>query len=139
MRARIVAAAVVLAGCGGERGDFNGRVEGSIEGPLAGESWYCENPGGAYLVMDDSRRNARVVFRGARGAIEPGAWLIGKAPQPGGFGLSAALGAYPDPDAERLDVHVQGGTLTIDANRDGIVSGRYKAETVTVDTLPTLR
>ena len=138
MRARILAV-LALAACGEPRGDFNGRVEGSIEGPLAGESWYCEDASRAYLVMEDPRRKSTIIFNGARGGVEPGAWLLASEAQPGGFGVSTQLEKYPDPDADRLGVSVMGGTLTIDAVRDGVVSGRYSAETVTVDVAPTLR
>ncbi|HEX8671931.1 MAG TPA: hypothetical protein VF710_08590 [Longimicrobium sp.] len=138
MRARaLAAAALVLAGCGKESGDFNGRVGGTIEGPLAGTSWYCESPGGVQLTMEDERRSSVITFIGAPGSLTPGAWLLGMQPQPGGFRVDAALDAYPDPDAERLAIHVRGGKLTIDAVRDGVVSGRYEAETVTTDVKPT--
>lgn len=139
MRPRVLAAAaLVLAGCGDESGDFNGRVGGSVEGPLSGSSWYCEGPGGALLTMEDERRGSAISFVGAPGSITPGAWLLGREPQPGGFKVDAVLDGYPDPDASRLAVHVRGGKLTIDAVRDGMASGRYEAETVTVDVMPTI-
>jgi hypothetical protein len=139
MRARVlIAAALVLAGCGGESGDFNGRVAGALEGPLSGTSWYCEGPAGVLLTMEDERRGSAISFVGAPGSITPGAWLLGMEPQPGGFKVDAVLDRYPDPDADRLAVHVRGGKLTIDAVRDGLVSGRYEAETVTTDVMPTV-
>ena len=139
MRARVLAAAaLVLAGCGKESGDFNGRVGGTIEGPLSGTSWYCESPGGVVLTMEDERRKSVISFAGAPGSIEPGAWLLGMNPQPGGFTVDAVLDQYPDPDADRLAIHVRGGKLTIDAVRDGLVTGRYEAETVTTDVRPTI-
>ncbi len=133
------AAALVLAGCGEEKGDFNGRVSGSIEGVLGGTSWFCEGPGGALLTMEDERRKSAISFIGAPGSITPGAWLLSREPQPGAFRVDAALTGYPDPDAERLAIHVRGGKLTIDAVRDGVASGRYQAETVTTDMMPTVR
>lgn len=138
MRAGLVAAALVLAGCAGESGDFNGRVSGALEGPLGGTSWYCDGPGGAVLTMEDERRGSLITFSGAPGALTPGSWLLGMEQQPGGFQVDAMLKRYPDPDAERLGVHVRGGKLTIDAVRDGVVSGRYEAETVTTDVLQTI-
>ena len=139
MRARAVAAVALLAaGCGKESGDFNGRVSGAVEGPLTGTSWYCEGPGGALLTMEDERRGSAISFVGAPGSITPGSWLLVREPQPGGFRVDAVLSGYPDPDAERLAIHVRGGKLTIDGVRDGLVSGRYEAETVTVDVLPTI-
>lgn len=139
MRARILAAAVlVLAGCAEEKGDFNGRVTGSVEGVLTGTSWYCEGPAGALLTMEDERRKSAISFVGAAGSITPGAWLLGREMQPGGFKVDAVLTSYPDPDASRLAVHVRGGTLTIDAVRDGVASGRYEAQTVTFDVVPTI-
>jgi hypothetical protein len=49
------------------------------------------------------------------------------------------LQLYPDPDAERLEARVRGGTLTIDALQDGTASGRFEADMVTVDAMPTLK
>lgn len=138
MRARVLAAALLVAGCGEESGDFNGRVSGAVEGPLSGTSWYCERPGGALLTMEDERRKSVIAFVGAAGSLTPGSWLLGREQQPGGFRVDPILSGYPDPDAERLAIHVRGGKLTIDAVRDGLVSGRYEAETVTVDVLPTI-
>jgi hypothetical protein len=134
----VAAAALLAAGCGKETGDFNGRVTGAVEGPLNGTSWYCEGPGGALLTMEDERRGSVISFVGAPGAITPGAWLLVREAQPGGFRVDAVLSGYPDPDAERLAIHVRGGKLTIDAVRDGVASGRYEAETVTTDVLPTI-
>ena len=134
----VAATALLAAGCGEKRGDFNGRVGGGVEGPLSGTSWYCEGPAGALLTMEDERRGSVISFVGAPGSLTPGAWLLSREPQPGAFQVDAALTRYPDPDAERLAIHVRGGKLTIDAVRDGLVSGRYEAETVTVDVLPSI-
>jgi len=133
----VLAAALMLAGCGEETGDFNGRVSGDVEGPLSGTAWYCEGPGGALLTMDDERRGSAISFVGVPGSLTPGAWLLGREPQPGRFKVDAVLHRYPDPDAARLAVHVSEGKLTIDAVRDGLATGRYEAKTVTVDVQPT--
>ncbi len=140
MRARAaVAASLVLAACAGERtGDFNGRVEGSIEGVLSGESWYCDGPNGAALVMVDRRSGSTITFDADQGGVKPGAWLVRGERQPGAFAASTAFDTTFDPDAGRLAVHVRSGTLTIDAVQDETASGRYRAETVTVDALPTV-
>jgi hypothetical protein len=132
-----VAASLVLAACAGERtGDFNGRVEGSIEGVLSGESWYCDGPRGAALVMEDRRTGSTVTFDAEPGGVRAGAWLLRAERQPGTFGVATAFDTVFDPDARRLGVHVSSGTLTIDAVQDETASGRYRAEMVTVDALP---
>ncbi len=139
MRMRHAALALVLAGCGEKGGDFEGRVTGSIEGPMRGTAWYCDSPIGATLLVHDERRKVMIAFTGAPGAVKPGAWLLRQEAQPGGFGVNAMLQLYPDPDAERLEARVRGGTLTIDAVADGLASGRYQADVVTIDVMPTLK
>ena len=138
MRARAALLALALAACGEPEGDFNGRVEGSFEGALSGGSWYCDGPRGAALVMVDRRTGSTITFDADPGGVKPGAWLVRAERQPGTFALATAFDTVFDPDADRLSVHVRSGTLTIDAVREEIASGRYKAETVTVDGLPTI-
>ena len=138
MRARAALLAVVLAACGEAKGDFNGRVEGAFEGVLSGESWYCDGPNGAALVMVDRRSGSTITFDADQGGVKPGAWLVRAERQPGTFAASTAFDTTFDPDAGRLGVHVRSGTLTIDAVQDGTASGRYRAEMVTVDALPTI-
>lgn len=140
MRVRRAAlAACLLAGCGENRGDFEGRVTGSIEGPMRGTAWYCEGPRGSTLLVSDERRKAMIAFNGAPGAVKPGAWLLRAEAQPGTFAVTPMLQLYPDPDAERLEARVRAGTLKIDAVRDGTASGRFEADMVTVDAMPTLK
>jgi hypothetical protein len=136
---RGVLAAFLLAGCGEKGGEFEGRVTGAIEGPMRGAAWYCEGPQGAVLLVSDERRKAMIAFNGAPGAVKPGAWLLRAEVQPGTFAVTPMLQLYPDPDAERLEAHVRGGTLTIDAVRDGTASGRYQVDVVTIDAMPTLK
>lgn len=141
MRMTLSAAAACagLAACGGgggEAGEFNGRVEGSIEGVLRGGAWFCDAPSGALLVAEDERRGSMIVFQGPQGSVKPGAWLLNDDPQPGGFVLNALLQNYPDPDAARLESITRGGTLTLDTVAGGFASGRFTAETVTVDAVP---
>jgi hypothetical protein len=138
MRARAALLPLALAGCAGQEGDFNGRVEGAFEGVLSGESWYCEGPSGAALVMVDRRSGSTITFDADPGGVKPGAWLVRGQRQPGTFAVTTAFDTTFDPDAGRLAVHVRSGTLTIDAVQDGTASGRYRAETVTVDALPTV-
>ncbi|HEX8361097.1 MAG TPA: hypothetical protein VF613_13375 [Longimicrobium sp.] len=139
MRRGLIVASLLLAGCGEKGGDFEGRVTGSIEGPMRGTAWHCEGPRGSLLVVHDERRKAMIAFTGAPGAIKPGAWLLRQEALPGGFGMNAMMQLYPDPDAERLEARVRGGTLTIDAIDDGLAAGRYQADVVTVDVIPTLK
>ena len=136
---RMVLAAFLLAGCGEKGGDFEGRVTGSIEGPMRGTAWWCDGPRGATLVVSDERRKVMIAFNGAPGAVKPGAWLLRAEVQPGTFAVTPMLQLYPDPDAERLEARVRGGTLTIDAVQDGTASGRYEADMVTVDAMPALK
>ncbi len=139
MRHGALAACLLLAGCGEKTGDFEGRATGSIEGPMRGTAWYCDAPGGSTLLVHDERRKVMIAFTGAPGGVKPGAWLLRQEALPGGFGMNAMLQRYPDPDAERLEARVRGGTLTIDAVEDGLASGRYQADVVTVDVMPTLK
>ncbi len=139
MNGLAAAALAALAACGGskEEGEFNGRVEGSVEGVMRGDAWFCDGPSGALLVVEDARRGAMIAFQAPQGAVREGAWLLGREPQPGGFAVNPMLQFYPDPDAQRLETVVRGGTLTVDRVEGGAASGRFEAETVTVDVAPT--
>lgn len=139
MRAAIVAC-LALAACGGSgeaaKSEFNGRVEGAVDGVMRGEAWFCDGPRGAVLVVEDERRASSIAFEGPPGSIRSGAWLLDDAPQAGGFKVVPQLNGYPDPDAPRLEWTVRGGTLTLDSVGNDVAAGRYQAETVTVDVEP---
>jgi hypothetical protein len=80
---RAVLAALLLTACGEKGGDFEGRVTGSIEGPMRGTAWWCDSPRGATLLVSDERRKVMIAFNGAPGAVKPGAWLLRAEVQPG--------------------------------------------------------
>ena len=139
MKLATAAACAGLVACGGgaeDAGEFNGRVEGSVEGVLRGGAWFCDAPSGALLVVEDERRGSMIVFEGPQDSLKPGAWLLNNEPQPGGFVVHSMLQNYPDPDAARLESVARGGTLTLDTVAGNLASGRFTAQTVTVDAAP---